>query len=224
MEFLFSLASIILINIILSGDNAVIIALASRGLPPKQQKAAILWGSVGAIALRVVLTIVAVMLLQVPYLQFAGGIVLVWIGIKLLLDNGTRASVQETHSFWSAIKTIVVADIVMSLDNTLAIAAVANGHYVLLAIGLALSIPIIILGSKLIIFLMERFSIIIYAGAALIAWTAGEMIIADPKIGASLLAHMPGWIIPLGITLGTVGVGLQVRNRQKGDTPKGIED
>ncbi|EAX48508.1 Integral membrane protein TerC [Thermosinus carboxydivorans Nor1] len=217
MEFLVALFSIMMVNIVLSGDNAVVIAMASRSLPAKQQKMAILWGSAGAIGLRVILTVVAVALLKIPYLQFAGGVLLVWIAAKLLLEEQHDETIEASKSFWGAIKTIIIADLVMSLDNTLAIAAVANGNYLLLAIGLALSIPLIICGSRLIMMLMEKFPIIVYAGAGLIAWTAGEMMVDDHRLGVFITQLMPEWLLPALITAGVLGVGVYVK-RQRAKT------
>lgn len=207
MEFLVALASIMMVNIVLSGDNAVVIAMASRCLPPKQQKMAILWGSAGAIGLRVILTLVAVVLLQIPYVQFIGGLLLVWIAAKLLMEDKGEEDIEAGTSFLAAVKTIIIADLVMSLDNTLAIAAVAKGDYLLLGLGLALSIPLIIFGSQIIIKLMDKFPIIVYVGAGLIAWTAGEMIMDDHKIGAAIHAVIPEWLLPAALTLGVLALG-----------------
>ncbi|QDR83193.1 TerC family protein [Sporomusa termitida] len=215
MEFLLALASIMMVNIVLSGDNAVVIAMASRCLPPKQQKMAILWGSAGAIGLRVILTLVAVVLLQIPYVQFIGGILLVWIAAKLLMEDQCAENVEAGGSFMTAIKTIIVADLVMSLDNTLAIAAVAKGDYMLLGLGLALSIPLIIFGSQLIIKIMDKYPVVVYAGAALIAWTAGEMMISDHKIGPVIHGLLPAWLIPAVITAGVLGASVWWRKSRR---------
>ncbi len=218
MDFLGALVGIMMVNIVLSGDNAVVIAMASRSLPPKQQKMAILWGSAGAIGLRVILTVVAVALLSIPYLQFVGGLLLVWIAAKLLMEDGhDEESVQASDSYLSAIKTIIIADLVMSLDNTLAIAAIADGNYLLLILGLGLSIPLIIFGSKLLMTVMEKYPIVIYAGAALIAWTAGQMMVSDKEIGPIIENMMPGWILPAAITLGVLGLGYQTNQQRKGE-------
>ena len=208
MAFLVALFGIMMVNIVLSGDNAVVIAMASRCLPPKQQQMAILWGSAGAIGLRIVLTIVAVALLQIPYLQFLGGLLLVWIGAKLLLEEDDGEKVEAAASFWPAVKTIIMADLVMSLDNTLAIAAIANGDYLLLILGLVLSVPLIICGSQLLVKVMNKFPVIVYIGAGLIAWTAGEMMVRDQRIGTAILAYIPDWVLPAVITVGVVGIGL----------------
>ncbi len=215
MEFLVALASIMMVNIVLSGDNAVVIAMASRCLPRKQQKMAILWGSVGAIGLRVVLTLVAVVLLQIPYVQFIGGLLLVWIAAKLLTEENDEENIEAGTSFMAAVKTIIVADLVMSLDNTLAIAAVAKGDFLLLGLGLGLSIPLIIFGSQVIIKIMDKFPVVVYAGAALIAWTAGEMMMDDHKIGPVIQAALPAWLVPAAITIGVLAVGLWWKRNHK---------
>lgn len=223
MEFFVALCSIMMVNIVLSGDNAVVIAMASRCLPPKQQKMAILWGSAGAIGLRVILTLLAVVLLQIPYVQFIGGVLLVWIAAKLLLEEPQDECIEASASLWPAVKTIIIADVVMSLDNTLAIAAVAKGDYVLLGLGLILSIPLIIFGSQLIVKVMDRFPIVVYAGAALIAWTAGEMIIRDQHLGPVILQYLHHYIVPTVITIAVVlaGVYAQYARRLKRDrTPE----
>ena len=215
MEFLLALASIMMVNIVLSGDNAVVIALASRSLPPKQQKQAILWGSGGAIVLRVILTVVAVVLLQIPYVQFGGGLLLIWIAAKLLMEDDGGEDIEANTSFMGAVKTIIIADLVMSLDNTLAIAAVAKGDYVLLCLGLAISIPLIVFGSQIIIKIMDKFPIVVYIGAALIAWTAGEMMMSDEKIGPVIHSFMPGWLLPAAVTVGVVALGLWWKKSHK---------
>jgi YjbE family integral membrane protein len=207
--FLTALAQIMLVNIVLSGDNAVVIALAARNLQPQHQKKAILWGSGGAIVLRVLLTIVAVQLLKIPFLQFLGGLLLVWIALQLLLEEDAEEGDQKAHGdLWGAVKTILIADVVMSLDNTLAIAGVAKGDWTLLIVGLALSIPLIIVGSTVIMKIMDRFPIVVYVGAALIAWTAGEMMDSDAAIEPYMPAMFHHTIyLPLLLTLGVVGYG-----------------
>lgn len=193
-ELIFGLINICIINLILSGDNAVVIALASRNLAGKQRKLAIFWGSAGAIILRIVLTVVAVFLLRIPYLQSIGGLLLVWIGIKLLTDEEDEDDLEASSNMMTAIKTIIIADLIMSLDNVLAVAAASKGNYILLIVGLAISIPIIIVGSQLLVWLMNKFPPFVYIGAGLIAWTAGEMINTDKKIAPLLynFSHASG--------------------------------
>ena len=179
-DFWLGLLLIIWINIILSGDNAVVIALAARSLPPEQQKKAILFGSGAAVVLRIGLTVVAAMLMNLEYLQIVGGALLLWIGAQLLEgEDDDEGESSEHSSMFAAIRTILIADLVMSLDNVIAVAAAAKGDQVLLIIGLAISIPMVIFGSTLMIKLMERFPIIITLGAALIGWVGGETMASD---------------------------------------------
>ncbi|SDH75664.1 TerC family protein [Propionivibrio dicarboxylicus] len=176
-DVLSSLIQIMVVNIVLSGDNAVVIALAARNLAPGRRQLAILWGCGGAMVLRILMTLLAVQIMKIPLLQLAGASLLVWISIKLLIEKPEEPNQQSTYdNIIGAARTIVIADILMSLDNTLAIAAVANGNQLLVVAGLAISIPLIVFGSTIIMRMMDRFPIIIYIGAGLIAWTAGAMI------------------------------------------------
>src|SRR3954468_16511945 len=181
-EFWIALSQIILINIVLSGDNAVVIALASRSLPPAQQTKAIIFGSVGAIVLRLILTFFAVYLLSLPYLKLIGAALLLWIGVGLLKGDDDDEDIESNSGLVAAIKTIIIADLVMSLDNVIGVAAAAKGNLLLLVLGLVISIPLIIFGSTIILKLMNRFPIIITVGAALLGWVAGEMAVTDPAI------------------------------------------
>jgi YjbE family integral membrane protein len=188
--------AIVVANILLSGDNAVVIALAARSLPPDQQKRAIFWGSAAAIVLRIVLTIAAIQLLQVPYLKLVGGVLLLWIGVQLLTDADDDGEVKAHGTLSGAIRTILVADLVMSLDNVIAVAGAADrapeAYRLLLVIfGLAMSIPLIIAGSTLLMKVMDRFPIIITFGAALLGFLAGEMLVTDPSDAAWFEAHLP---------------------------------
>ncbi|WPB56874.1 TerC family protein [Xylophilus sp. GOD-11R] len=189
-DFWIGLVKIIWINIILSGDNAVVIALAARSLPPEQQRKAILWGSGAAVVLRIVLTVVAAWLLELPYLQIVGGLLLLWIGYQLLAEgDDEEGESKEYGTLGAAVRTILLADLVMSLDNVIAVAASAQGNMVLLILGLAISIPLVIFGSTLMIKLMERFPIIVVLGAALIGWVAGETIMSDVSLRGVLAAN-----------------------------------
>lgn len=181
-QFWIDLIKIIWINIILSGDNAVVIALAARSVPPHQQKKAVLFGAGAAVVLRIGLTVVAVGLLKMPYLQIIGGLLLLWIGLQLLGEDDEgdgEGVVKAGTTLLAAIRTILIADIVMSLDNVIAVAAAAKGSTVLLMLGLAISIPLVVFGSTLMIKLMERYPIIVTLGAALIGWVGGETIASD---------------------------------------------
>jgi YjbE family integral membrane protein len=192
--FWVALVEIIWIDILLSGDNAVVIALACRKLPPRQRMWGIVLGTIVAISLRVFFTGLVTTVMTMPYVQLVGGILLLWIAIKLLNaeDNGRNGNIEPVESLWRAVRIVAIADVVMSLDNVIAIAAAAHGNYALLMFGLACSIPLIMAGAALVIALLERFPIIVWAGAALLGWIAGEIIVKDPLIANSLepgLAH-----------------------------------
>ena len=180
--FWIPLLKIIWINIVLSGYNAVVIALAARSLPPRQQKLAVAWGSGAAVGMRIVLTLFAVALLQLPYLKLIGAVLLLWIGVQLLLPEEGEENVDGHDNLLAAIKTILIADLVMSLDNVIAVAAAAGDSITLLVLGLGISIPMVIFGSTLLMKVMERFPIIITLGGALLGFVAGEMAVSDPAL------------------------------------------
>lgn len=215
-DFWIGLLKIIWINIILSGDNAVVIALAARSLPLVQQKQAIFWGSAAAVVLRIALTVVAAKLLAMSYLQIIGGALLLWIGVQLLSeqDDGEGES-REHGSLMAAIRTILIADLVMSLDNVIAVAAAAKGSMTLLMLGLAISIPLVIFGSTMMIRLMARFPVIVLLGAALIGWVGGETIAGDNALKDVLTAQP--WLhygaAALGASL-VVGLGKLLHHRR----------
>jgi YjbE family integral membrane protein len=193
-DFWIAVGQIIMIDILLGGDNAVVIALACRKLPPKQRTLGILWGTAGAILLRVILIFFALTLLAIPYLKIVGAILLVWIGIKLLLpeDEDAHGNIEGSDKLWAAVKTVIVADLVMSVDNVIAIAGAAESaggdHKMPLVIfGLLVSIPIIVWGSQLVIKLMDRYPIIITIGGMLLGWIAGTMAVTDPAV----IGYMP---------------------------------
>ena len=190
-DFWIGLVKIVWINIILSGDNAVVIALAARSLPPAQQKKAVMFGSGAAVVLRIVLTIVAAKLLELSFLQIIGGCLLLWIGYQLLSgdEDGEDGHHKGTGTMMAAIRTILIADLVMSLDNVIAVAATAQGNMVLLILGLAISIPLVIFGSTLMIKLMDRFPVIVTLGAALIGWVGGETIANDNVLHGYAMGH-----------------------------------
>jgi len=201
--FWIGLGQIIVVNILLSGDNAVVIALAARSLPAHQQKQAIIWGSVAAIILRVILTIVAVEMLKLSYLKIIGGLLLFWIAVQLLVpeDDG-EDGFESSNNVLIAIRTILIADLVMSLDNVIGVAAAAKGDNILVILGLAISIPLIIFGSTILLKLMDRFPVIITVGAALLGWVAGEMLITDPILVAWIAANIPWMEIHLPLVGG----------------------
>jgi YjbE family integral membrane protein len=229
--FWVGLAKIIGVNIILSGDNAVVIALAARSLPAKQQKQAIIWGSAAAIIMRVILTVFAVALLTLPWLKLIGAALLLWIGVKLLIPEEGGENIDASDNLVAAIKTILIADLVMSLDNVIAVAAAAGGSLLLLILGLAISIPLVIFGATMLIKVMERWPVIITIGAALLGFVAGEMAITDPAIGdwvKAAFAHVNDKPVIAGLSLeilcGLVGaafvviVGLWLANRKEAAT------
>jgi YjbE family integral membrane protein len=209
-EFWIALMQIIGVNIVLSGDNAVVIALAARSLPPDQRKRAIAWGSGAAVVMRIVLTIVAVELLRLPYLKLVGAALLLWIAVQLLIpeEDGDDSDPVST-GMAAAIKTILLADLVMSLDNVIGVAAAAKGNVFLLIIGLAISIPLVIFASRVLLVLMDRFPIIITLGAALLGWVAGDMAVTDPVVMGWVDLHAPflHWAAPLGGAIAVVAVG-----------------
>jgi YjbE family integral membrane protein len=214
-EFLSALAAIVVIDLVLAGDNAIVIALAARNLPKQLQTRAIFWGTFGAIAVRSMMTLVVVWLLKIPGLLLAGGLLLVWIAYKLVAprqDDGH--AVDPASSFWGAMKTIVIADAVMGLDNVLAVAGAAQGSYLLVVLGLLISVPIVIWGSTLILKWVERFPAIVYVGAAVLAWTAAKMISSEPLIAGHIAVHpAPTWLLYAVVIGGTLAFGY-LRNRR----------
>lgn len=219
--FWIGLAQIIGVNIILSGDNAVVIALAARSLPAHQQKRAILWGSGAAVAMRIVLTIVAVEMLRMPYLKLVGAALLLWIGIKLLLPEGDEddGDSHSTSNLMAAVRTILIADLVMSLDNVIAVAAAAKGSLLLLIIGLAISIPLVVFGSTLLLKVMQRFPIVITIGAGLLGWVAGEMAVTDPLVreGIETQASWLHVVAPAAGAALVVAFGKWLAGREQGE-------
>ena len=219
-DFWIGLVKIIWINIILSGDNAVVIALAARTLPPHQQTRAVFWGSGAAVVLRIALTVVAAKLLALPYLQIIGGLLLLWIGVQLLSeedDDENESEAEANASMMAAIRTILVADLVMSLDNVIAVAAAAGGSLTLLILGLAISIPFVIFGATLMVKLMERFPIIVVAGAGLIGWVAGETIASDATLAPWASAnHWLHYAAAAAGALMVVGAGKWLQARARG--------
>ncbi|OYT98513.1 MAG: hypothetical protein CFE40_11245 [Burkholderiales bacterium PBB1] len=233
-EFWIAVGQIIMIDILLGGDNAVVIALACRKLPPAQRRQGILWGTAGAIVLRVILIFFALQLLAIPLLKLVGAILLVWIGVKLLLpeDDDGHANIEGSDKLWGAVKTVIVADLVMSLDNVIAIAGAAEtaggDHTMPLVIfGLLVSIPIIVWGSQLVIKLMDRYPLIITLGAMLLGWIAGTMAVGDPALtNPEVMPQLPklppdGWIkyaagVAGALLVYATGRGLQARRGASG--------
>ena len=215
-EFFSALLAIIVIDLVLAGENAIVIAMAARNLPAHLQKKAIVWGAVGAIAVRSAMTLVVVYLLKIPGLMLIGGLLLVWIAYRLLNNSeGVDEHGQASTTFWGAMKTIVIADAVMGLDNVLAVAGASHGSYVLVVIGLLISIPIVIWGSTQILKLVERFPSVIYVGAAVLAWTAAKMMISEPFSKEWLSSQNPAleYVIQVVVVLGVLTSGF-IRSRR----------
>jgi len=209
-SFWLAVGQIIMIDILLGGDNAVVIALACRRLPPELRRKGIFWGTAGAIALRVILIFFAISLLKLPALKIVGAVLLLWIGVKLLLPepDDAHGNIQASDKLWAAVKTVIVADLVMSVDNVIGIAGAAEtaspDHQMSLVIfGLLVSIPIIVWGSQLVIKLMDRFPVIIVAGAMLLGWIAGGLLIGDPLLSTWVHAW-PSWSVHVAAALGAV--------------------
>ncbi|MDR3369835.1 TerC family protein [Rhodoferax sp.] len=216
--FWIAVLQIIAIDIMLGGDNAVVIALACRKLPPEQRNKGIFWGVIGAIGLRVVMIFFALQLLAIPYLKIVGALLLLWIGIKLLLpeDDDGHANIDGGTTLLTAIKTIVVADAVMSLDNVIAVAGASHGSMVLVTFGILVSIPIVVWGSKLVLTLMDRFPVVITLGAALLGWIAGGMLLTDEATPDAIAQNIPyaNYVVSGIGALLVVVLGKWIANRQ----------
>src|SRR5881409_494279 len=205
--FWLAVGKIIWINVLLSGDNALVIALACRGLAPKQRLWGMIFGAAAAVVLRIIFTGIVASLMALPYLKLAGGLALIVIAAKLLVPDNEDENVASASHLWHAVQIVVVADIVMSLDNVIAVAAAANGSAPLLVLGLAISIPLIVAGAALIMALLNRLPILVWAGAALLGWIAGDVIATDPAVDPKLQALFAGpagakldaWLVSLGI-------------------------
>lgn len=217
MQFFMALGSIILLDILLGGDNAVVIAMAANKLPANLRRKAILIGTGGAVVIRLVMTLIAVWLLTIPFLQALGGLILLPIAVKLLVPEEQEENVTASDSLMGAIKTIIIADAAMGVDNVLAIAGASHGSFLLVACGFLISIPIIVGGSTIIGKLMDRFPVILYAGAGLLGWTAGSMIGHD-KILGTLLQQMAGSWAPMTLQVvlaaGVIAIGLWMSRKR----------
>lgn len=226
-EFWIAVLQIIAIDILLGGDNAVVIALASRKLPPRQRNQAIFWGVFGAIALRVILIFFALYLLKIPFLKIVGGLLLVWIGVKLLAPDGEGGhEIDASANLVGAIKTIVVADAVMSLDNVIAIAAASKDSIGLVVFGLVVSVPIIVFGSKIVLRLMDRFPMVITGGGMLLGWIAGGMAVGDAVVKDWVNAHASflHWAAPVAGALLVLALGKWVAARKAPPTEAPVVD
>ncbi|MEW9623053.1 YjbE family putative metal transport protein [Rhodanobacter geophilus] len=215
-SFLSGLSTIVLLDLVLAGDNAIVIALAARKLPGPLQKKAVFWGSFGAVAVRIALTAIVVWLLKLPGLMLAGGLLLLPIALKLLKQDEAAHDVAAADGFWAALRTIIVADALMGLDNVLAIAGASHGDLLLVVLGLAISVPLVVWGSTLILKLIERFPVIVYLGAGAIAWTSARMIAHDHLWSAWFTAH--AWVkylLDAMLVLGVCGDGWLLQRRRR---------
>lgn len=213
-EFFSALFSIIIIDLVLAGDNAIVIGLAARNLPPKNQKAVIAWGTLGAVIIRAAATLVVVWLLKIPGLLLAGGLVLIWMAYKLLAEE-KKHDVQSGATMLAAIRTIIIADAVMGLDNVLAVAGAAHGSFLMVVIGLLVSVPIVVWGSTLVIKVIEKYPVIIYIGSAVIAYTAGKMITDEPFLKPFFEENSYlKWLLIIGIVIGVLITG-KIKKQKK---------
>ena len=212
-EFFSALLAIIMIDLVLAGDNAIVIGLAARNVPKEQQKTVIIWGTVGAIVIRSIATLLVVWLLKIPGLLLVGGILLVWIAYKLLVEDKGH-EIKSEKSLVGAIKTIIIADAVMGLDNVLAVAGAAHGSFLLVVLGLLISIPIVVWGSTLILKWIERYPSIIYIGAGVLAWTAAKMITHEPFLAVYFKANPAlSWIFSIMVIIGVLSLGRAKKQR-----------
>ena len=215
-QFWVAAFEIVVINILLSGDNAVVIALACRNLPPRQRRWGIIWGAAGAVVLRIILTFFAVSLLKLPFLNLIGGVLLLWIGVKLIADeDGDEHEVQAADRLTVAIRTIIIADLVISPDNVIGVAGAAKGSVLLIVFGLIVSIPLVIVGAQLIMKLIERFPILIVAGGGLLGYVAGEMMVQDTAAAPWINDHAAWlhWVLPVTGIVIVVGVAKWMQMR-----------
>lgn len=225
-EWFLALGGIILIDLLLGGDNAVVIALASKNLLPKQRQKVILLGSMGAIITRIILVFIASFLLTIPYLQFLGGLALVWIAVKLLGQDNKKVTAPKAKTVAQAVKAILIADVIMSLDNVLALAALSQtasaGQYALIIVGVMVSIPIIVLGSQVLMKLMDRYPVIIYIGAGVLGYAAAEMMVSDKAVGP-FVAHY-ALLLKITLTLSVILLGYckKMRHTKVNGFPLGI--
>ena len=214
MEFLTALLMIVAIDLVLAGDNAILIGLAARNLPVHQQKKVILWGSIGAIIIRTIATLAVVWLLNIPGLHLVGGLLLVTIAYKLLVEEDKHDNIRAGGNFWAAIRTVIMADALMGLDNVLAVAGAAHGNILLVIIGLLISVPVVMWGSTLILKWIERFPVIIKIGSAILAWTASKMIVGEPFLKEFFTNPFIKYGFEIVVIAGVIIVGKLKENKE----------
>ena len=221
-----ALLKIAVINVVLSGDNAIVIALACRSLPPRQQRSAFIVGTAGIVVLMTLLTSSAALLMTLPYIQIVGALLLLWIGIKLLLPEDEDGNVRESSNFWEAVRTIIIADIVMSMDNVLGMAGAAKGHLGMLFLGLLITMPLILFGSALLVKLMERFPAFVVIGAGVLGYVAGDMAVGDPAVKSYIdtHAHLLEQIAPILGALLVVVAGKMLARKRALEAPQPAAD
>ncbi|MDQ0112840.1 TerC family protein [Paenibacillus harenae] len=208
VDFWSALAAIIFIDLILAGDNAIVIGLAARNLPKEQQRRAVIWGTVGAVAIRVVATLLVVQLLAVPWLNLIGGLLLIWIAYKLLVQEDTHENIQAGNTLWQSIRTIIIADAAMGIDNVIAVAGAAHGDTLLVILGLLISVPVVVWGSTLFIKLINRFEWIVYAGSGVLAYTAAKMITHEKSFADYFERHpLANWTFIIVIIIIVIAAG-----------------
>jgi len=215
MQFLSSLLAIVVIDLALAGDNAIVIALAARNLPPQERRLAIIWGTVGAVGVRIVMTMAVVWLLGIPGLMAAGGVILAWIAYRLMRpQHDAGPDIKAAAGFWPAMQTIVIADAAMGLDNVLAVAGAAHGSFVLVVLGLVISVPIVVWGSTLVLKWIERYPWIVQVGVAVLAFTAAQMILGEPVFKDYFAAHRPqAFAVYAAMFIAIFGLGFAQRRR-----------
>lgn len=213
--FITSLLTIVFIDLVLAGDNAIVIGLAARNLPKANQKKAILWGTGGAVLIRIAATLVVVWLLKIPWLLFAGGLLLTWIALKLLVEEKSH-DVQAGSTLWASVRTIIIADAAMGLDNVIAVAGAAHGHPLLVILGLLISVPIVVWGSTLFVSVINRFPWVVYLGSGVLAYTAAKMITHEPKF-VGFFDDFPAlrWTLIVIVIIGVVVTGKLMNDRKK---------
>lgn len=215
VEFFSALLTIVFIDLILAGDNAIVIGLAARNLPKQQQKKAVVWGTVGAVSIRIIATLLVVKLLNVPWLNLVGGLLLLWIAYKLLVQEDGHDNIKSGNTLWQSIRTIIIADAAMGLDNVIAVAGAAHGDTLLVILGLIISVPVVVWGSTLFIMLVNRFEWIVYVGSAVLAYTAAKMITHEKSFHAFFDDTLIFWLfVALAITI-TTFAGLLTNSYKK---------
>jgi YjbE family integral membrane protein len=215
VEFFSALLTIVFIDLILAGDNAIVIGLAARNLPKEQQKKAVIWGTAGAVGIRIIATLLVVQLLNVPWLNLVGGLLLIWIAYKLLVQEDAHDGIKSGNTLWQSIRTIIIADAAMGIDNVIAVAGAAHGDTLLVILGLIISVPVVVWGSTIFIKLINRFEWIVYVGSAVLAYTAAKMITHEKSFKSFFENQLIFWTFVIIIVALTIVAGLLTNKRKK---------